>query len=47
MDPKTLLIITLVGVGMVLCGITWVSVNCCKTAKRLKAHGEKIFKNKR
>ncbi len=46
MDPKILLMITLVGIGVALGGIAWIAVNCFKAAKKLKNHGEKIFLHK-
>ncbi len=46
MDPKTLLIITLVGIVVALTGIAWLAINCYKATKKLKSHGEKIFLHK-
>ncbi len=46
MDPKILLIITLVGIAVALSGVVWIAVNCYKAAKKLKGHGEKIFNQK-
>ncbi len=42
MNPNTLLIINLVAIGVALCGIAYMIVKCCKAAKKLKNHGEKL-----
>lgn len=47
MDPKTALIITIALSVLVLCGIVFLSVRCVKATQKLKAHGEKLFLQKR
>lgn len=47
MDPKTALIITIALSVLVLCGIVLLSVRCVKASQKLKAHGEKVFTQKK
>lgn len=48
MEPKTALIITLVGIAFLLVIMGYLAFQCKVAIKKLKSHGEKIFsKNKK
>ena len=47
MEPKTALIITIIGIVFLLFLITYVSFQCNRAIKKLKLHGEKLYNRKK
>jgi hypothetical protein len=47
MEPKTALIITLVGIAFLLVTMGYLAFQCNVAIKKLKSHGETIFSKKK